>query len=154
MIRLLQHYAKQIGVKANIGIGIKNRENSSNTYAEAVNKKAIYFYTTDMKFDNNMNSVDNMKSTMNHEKIHIEDIKLTPSDEVETIMREIEAPYFKNTTDEFKDGTCVYLQKELTKLYERSTTSYYNIIEEAIRLLEKYGANSHPMYYDGTVRFK
>ena len=150
MMRITYHYANKVGLtdKArSIGVDLRKHGNQ-NTLAYTTEDNGVRVIVNDGRFDQNFNNTYNFESTMFHEKKHIETPQGT-DEEVVVIMKEMERKDFKKTTQSFKNHTIGYLQKELENLYEQNQNKFYNVIQDAQRLLEKYGANSRFKYIDG-----
>lgn len=152
MMYITHHYARKVGLTSQAKrVGIHNKEERGKTLAYTTEDNRVRVMTYSGHFDKDLNQVYNFESTLSHEKFHIE----TPNsvvEEVSVIMKEMRRKDFEKTTPSFKKHTNGYLQKELEKLYEKNQNKFYDVIEDAQHLLEKYGANSQFEYIDGGNR--
>ena len=53
-----------------------------------------------------------MSSTLSHENFYTQIRGKSREEEIQVIMRQMQAPEFKKTTASFKEGTAGYLQEE------------------------------------------
>ncbi len=90
-----------------------------------------------------------MSSTLSHENFYTQIRGKSREEEIQVIMRQMQAPEFKKTTASFKEGTAGYLQEELQKLYKENNHIFNKYIEKASELLKANGVNSVPTYLNG-----
>ena len=100
-------------------------------------------------FNKELSQIYNMSSTLSHESFHTQIRGKSREEEIQVIMRQMQAPEFKKTTASFKEGTAGYLQEELQKLYKENNRIFNKYIEKASELLKANGVNSVPTYLNG-----
>ena len=103
----------------------------------------------DGHFKDAMSQIYNMRSTLRHESIHDKGENGSKDSEVLTLMKEISHPEFNKTTESFQESTLKLLQDELKILYNKSVSSFNDVIFNAKEILEKHGMNGTPYYHDG-----
>ena len=124
-MRISFHYGKEVDVKNEAkSFGVHNRPlNPENEQGESTGGR-VRIFTTNGFFPNSMNSIDNFKSTIQHEIYHTELDYNNAKEEVAVTIKQIKSDSFKNTTKEFKDGTMGHLQEALEKLYKSDSKSF------------------------------
>ena len=153
MMRIVYHYANKnrttqhattIGVDASTPKGT-----DSNSLAYTLNDKTIRVLVKKGFFNKELSQIYNMSSTLSHESFHTQIRGKSREEEIQVIMRQMQAPEFKKTTDTFREGTAGYLQEELQKLYKENNRIFNKYIGKASELLKANGVNSVPIYLDG-----
>ena len=153
MMRIVYHYAKKTGATQHattIGVDASTPKGTdSNTLAYTLNDKIIRVLVKKGFFNKELSQIYNMSSTLSHESFHTQIPGKSREEEIQVIMRQMQAPEFKKTTASFKEGTAGYLQKELQKLYKENNRIFNKYIEKASELLKANGVNSVPTYLNG-----
>ena len=153
MMRIVYHYAKKTGATQHattIGVDASTPKGTdSNTLAYTLNDKIIRVLVKKGFFNKELSQIYNMSSTLSHESFHTQIRGKSREEEIQVIMRQMQAPEFKKTTASFKEGTAGYLQKELQKLYKENNRIFNKYIEKASELLKANGVNSVPTYLNG-----
>ena len=153
MMRIVYHYAKKTGATQHataIGVDASTPKGTdANTLAYTLNDKIIRVLVKKGYFNKKLSQIYNMSSTLSHENFHTQIRGKSREEEIQVIMRQMQAPEFKKTTASFKEGTAGYLQKELQKLYKENNRIFNKYIEKASELLKANGVNSVPTYLNG-----
>ena len=150
MMRIVYYYAKKTGTTQHattIGVDASTPKGTdANTLAYTLNDKTIRVLVKKGYFNKKLSQIYNMSSTLSHENFHTQIRGKSREEEIQVIMRQMQAPEFKKTTASFKEGTAGYLQKELQKLYKENNRIFNKYIEKASELLKANGVNSVPTY--------
>jgi RHS repeat-associated core domain protein len=153
MMRIVYYYAKKTGTTQHattIGVDASTPKGTdANTLAYTLNDKTIRVLVKKGYFNKKLSQIYNMSSTLSHENFHTQIRGKSREEEIQVIMRQMQAPEFKKTTASFKEGTAGYLQKELQKLYKENNRIFNKYIEKASELLKANGVNSVPTYLNG-----
>ena len=153
MMRIVYHYAKKTGATQHattIGVDASTPKGTdANTLAYTLNDKTIRVLVKKGYFNKELSQIYNMSSTLSHENFHTQIRGKSREEEIQVIMRQMQAPEFKKTTASFKEGTAGYLQEELQKLYKENNHIFNKYIEKASELLKANGVNSVPTYLNG-----
>ena len=153
MMRIVYYYAKKTGTTQHataIGVDASTPKGTdANTLAYTLNDKTIRVLVKKGYFNKKLSQIYNMSSTLSHESFHTQICGKSREEEIQVIMRQMQAPEFKKTTASFKEGTAGYLQEELQKLYKENNRIFNKYIEKASELLKANGVNSVPTYLNG-----
>ena len=145
MMRIVYYYAKKTGTTQHattIGVDASTPKGTdANTLAYTLNDKTIRVLVKKGYFNKELSQIYNMSSTLSHENFHTQIRGKSREEEIQVIMRQMQAPEFKKTTASFKEGTAGHLQAELQKLYKENNRIFNKYIEKASELLKANGVN-------------
>ena len=156
MMRVVFHYAQKIGgFDSNVTVGVDSRtnfngENIQQLFAYSTqDNKHIRMVTNNGHFNENMNNISNMKSTIKHEQVHTQLTESYNLEEIRVLIEQINDPSFKNVTEKYQNMICKNLQDALVELYDDNPTQFDEWMQLAQPILNRYNFQSTPTYING-----
>ena len=122
------YYAQQVGLNQIIDICDKDIEGAMAATDEVSDFPQVYIIVTNGKLSPNAGTSNNLMNTFVHEEDHVEKRNKNSMAEVSAIIRQMNHPTWKNTTEIYKTGIIGYLLENANKAILGKENSYEHIV--------------------------